>query len=275
MFEEIAQLVGKGKGPISIILAGVHGDEKCGVETLEKILSALEIERGRVLFGYGNPRAIKINKRFTEANLNRMFKNYNLLSKNEKESYEYKRAQFLKIYFSQADALLDIHMSFTPKSRPFIICEANAKGIIEYLPIDLIVSGFDKVEPGGTDYYMNSIGKIGVCVECGYLGSPESAEIAERSILAFLEARRHISNNATPAKQSYIQMYDLYTIKTNNFTLSKPFNDFEEISKDQIIGIDGRKQVRVEKDSVILFARNRKQVGEEAFLLGEKKNSLA
>ena len=38
MFEEITQLTGKEKGPASIILAGVHGDEKCGVEALKKIL---------------------------------------------------------------------------------------------------------------------------------------------------------------------------------------------------------------------------------------------
>ncbi|MFH1145855.1 MAG: succinylglutamate desuccinylase/aspartoacylase family protein [bacterium] len=274
MFEEITQLIGKGKGPISIILAGVHGDEKCGVEAVGKILPNLKIERGKVLFCYGNPRAIEANQRFTEINLNRMFKSDDLLSKNEKESYEYKRAQFLKNYFNQADALLDIHASFTPNSKPFIICEANAKGIIEYLPVDLIVSGFDKVEPGGTDYYMNSIGKIGICVECGYLGNHESAKIAEESIFAFLKARGHITNDANPRKQSYVRVYDLYMTKTDNFTLSKPFDDFEEISKDQIIGTDGEKEIRVEKESVILFARNRKQVGDEAFLLGEKKNSL-
>ena len=275
MLEEITQITGKEKGPTSIILAGIHGDEKCGVDALKRTLLNLKIERGRVLFGYGNPRAIEANKRFVEANLNRMFKNDGLLSKNDMESYEYKRAQFLKSYLNQADALLDIHASFTPNSKPFVICEENAKGVIEYLPVDLIVSGFDKVEPGGTDYYMNSIGKIGICIECGYLGNPESTEIAQKGILAFLKARGHILNDVVAKKQSYIRMYDLYSTKTNNFTLSKTFYDFEEISKDQIVGIDGKKEIKTEKDSIILFARNREQIGEEAFLLGEKKNSLA
>jgi len=275
MLEEITQLIGKEDGPISIILAGIHGDEKCGVEALKKVLLNLEIKRGRVLFGYGNPRAIDANQRFIEFNLNRMFKSDDLLLKNKRESYEYERAQFLKNYLNQADALLDLHASRTPSSKPFVICEVNAKGIVEYLPIDLVVSGFDKVEPGGTDYYMNSIGKIGICIECGYLGNPESAQIAEESIFAFLKAREHIKNDVSPKKQSYVRMYDLYMTKTNNFTLSKPFDDFEEISQGQIIGIDGEKEVRVEKESIILFARNRKQIGNEAFLIGEKKNSLA
>lgn len=275
MFEEITQLTGKEAGPTSIILVGVHGDERCGIDALASILLTLEIERGKVLFAYGNPRAIELNRRFTEANLNRMFKSDSLLSDIEKRSYEYQRAQFLKKYLNQADALLDVHASFTPNSKPFVICEKNSKGIVEYLPVDLVVTGFDQVEPGGTDYYMNSIGKIGICVECGYLGNLESTEIAKKSILAFLKARGHLPNDMMAIKQSYIQMYDIYMTKSNSFSLSKLFDDFEEVSKDQLLGMDGSREVRAEKESVILFARNREQIGDEAFLLGEKKNSLA
>lgn len=273
--KEIIELKGRESGPTSMVLVGIHGNERCGIEALEKLLPNLKIERGCVYVGYGNPRAIERKIRFTEANLNRMFNPDSMLSAKYLNSYEYGRAQYLKKYLSKSGALLDVHASLTPNSKPFIICEANAKEIIKYLPVDLVVSGFDRIEPGGTDYYMNSIGKIGICVECGYFGSSESTQIAEESILAFLKARGHITNGVSPKKQSYIRMYDLYIAKTDNFILSKQFGDFEEISKGQIVGIDGEKEVRFEKDAVILFARNRKRTGDEAFLLGEKKNSLA
>ena len=273
-YQEIIKIRGVKDGPISIIIAGVHGDERCGVDIFEKIIHTIRIELGEVIFIYGNPEAIEKDCRFVESNLNRMFKKDKFLSKNEIESYEYDRAQFLKNYLNQADALLDIHASFTPKSKPFVICEANSKEIIKYLPVDLVVSGFDTVEPGGTDYYMNSIGKIGICLECGYLGNKSSLRIAEQGVFAFLKARGHILNDIKIQKQSYIRMYDLYITKTNKFSLSKKFFDFEEISKNKIIGVDGRKEVVAEKDSVILFARNTNKVGEEAFLVGEKKDRL-
>src|ERR1700674_4153678 len=114
MTDEVIELIGKEKGSTSMILVGVHGDEKCGVEAINKILPNLQIEKGRVLIAYGNPRAIELNIRFTEANLNRMFKSNDHLSESDKKSYEYKRAQFLKKYLDQADALLDVHASFTP-----------------------------------------------------------------------------------------------------------------------------------------------------------------
>lgn len=275
MSDEITQLLGKEDGPTSIILAGVHGDEKCGVEAIKKILPNLQIEKGRVSIGFGNPQAIEVNKRFMDINLNRMFKNDDLISKNEKESYEYRRAQFLKSYLNQADALLDIHASHTPNSKPFIICEPNAKEVVKYLPVDLIVSGFDRLEPGGTDYYMNSIGKIGICVECGYLGDTQSAQTAEESIQVFLKARGHMEGEKISREKSYIQMTDIYLTKTDSFVLSKLFDDFETVARNQIIGTDGGKDVKAGKDGVILFARNRQQIGDEAFLLGENKNSLA
>ena len=274
MTEDITELIGKDDGPTSIILAGVHGNERCGVDAFEKILSGLQINNGRVFFIYGNPRALALNKRQDEANLNRMFKYDENLSITEKNSYEYTRAQFLKKYLDQSGALLDIHASYTKNSVPFIICEPNAEEIVKYLPSNLIVSGFDDVEPGGTDYYMNRIGKIGICIECGYLGDDKSKEIAEKSIFAFLKARGHLVNDVLPNEKLYIKIYDLYKTKTNEFTLSKPFEDFESLSGGQIIGKDGDSEIRVKKDSVILFARNLEIPDAEAFLLGEKKNSL-
>src|SRR5438128_1272905 len=110
--DEIIELKGSESGSTSMILVGIHGDEKCGIDALKKILPTLQVKRGRVLIAYGNPRAIEQNVRFTEANLNRMFKSDDRLSESDKKSYEYQRAQFLKPYLDQADALLDVHASF-------------------------------------------------------------------------------------------------------------------------------------------------------------------
>ena len=274
MYEEVTKISGKKEGPISIILAGVHGDEKCGVEALAKILPNLEIECGVVLIGYGNPRAIEANKRYREANLNRMFVDDNSLTQKDKGSYEYNRAQFLKSYLDKADALLDIHASSIPKSKAFAICEPNAKDLVKFLPVNLVVSGFDKVEPGGTDYYMNNNGKIGICLECGYLGDRQSTKIAEESIYGFLKACGHLKNDASPQQQSYVRMYQKYFTKTDDFTLPKLFENFEVLEKGQVIGIDGQEEIKASKKSVILFAHNRNKSGSEAFLLGEKKENL-
>jgi len=269
MDNEIIKIVGKNPGPKSVILVGVHGNEKCGVFALEKLIPTLEIDNGEITFVYGNPKAIESNVRFTEANLNRMFRDEENISVKDKSSYEYNRAQFIKGFLNESDFLLDMHASFTPNSRPFIICEQNAINIVKFLPFDLVVHGFDEHEPGGTDYYMNKIGKVGICVECGYLGDSASVDIAESSIFAFIKAVGHIKIELHVQVQKKLNVYHLYHTKTERFVLSREFSDFEEIEPGVLIGIDGETEVFTEKKSSILFARNRYMKGDEAFLLLE------
>lgn len=275
MFEEIRQLGSGESGPVSIILAGVHGDERCGVDALLSVFADMRSEsiRGRVIYGFGNPRAIDSGKRCGETDLNRMFRKPSSMSISEKNTYEYERAEFLRTYLDQADVLLDLHASFTEESEPFAICEANAKDIVSRLPVDRVVSGFDEVEPGGTDYYMNSIGKVGICVECGYSAGGASVEVARNTIVSFLRTRGHIPGVVDSRSQTGIRMYHLYKTRTDRFVLDRPFADFEEIRSGEIIGTDGDTAICAEKESIILFARNRSKTGEEAYLLGEITNS--
>jgi succinylglutamate desuccinylase len=275
MYENIIELKGKEEGPTSMILVGVHGNEKCGIEAVGIILHSLIVEKGRVLIAYGNPRAITENVRFTESNLNRLFKSDADLSLKERGSYEYSRAQFLKKYLDQADCLLDIHASLTPDSKSFVICEDNAEDIVKYLPVTLKVSGFDQVQPGGTDYYMNTKGKVGICVECGYIEDPLSTTVAEKSILAFLLAQGNIAGDVEVYDQFSVKIEGIYRTKSNSFTLAKKFQDFEEVSLGEIIGVDGVDEVRMPVQGIILFARNRSAIGEEAFLYGQYKKGPA
>jgi succinylglutamate desuccinylase len=271
MSYDIVEMQGKSPGPTSIIMAGVHGNERCGVNAFKKLLPTLKLESGRILFVYGNPRAIDKRTRCTETDLNRMFKNSRDITSTEKRSYEYKRAQLLKKYLNKGTALLDIHASNTPKSERFIICEKNAFNLVKYMDFKKVVSGFDSIEPGGTDYYMNKIGNVGICIECGYNKSKESTQIAINGILSFLRARKHISGKKPTFKQRYYNMYLLYKQKSVRFKLSKQFGDFDKVKLAECIGVDGEKSVKSPKPGIILFARNTKRVGEEVFLLGTVK----
>jgi predicted deacylase len=190
----------------------------------------------------------------------------------ERASYEYRRALYLKNYLNRADVLLDIHASFTPRSPRFAICERNADPIVRQLPIGLIVNGFDDVEPGGTDYYANLVGKIGICVECGFLRDPKSAEVAKETILSFLAVRGHVMGPVKrPRAKRRIQMYELYCAKSPQCVLARKFRDFEPVTAGTLIAWEGSAEVRAPKDSIILFAYDTevKKVGDEVFLLGE------
>lgn len=272
MLEEFVCIHGKTPSDLtSIVLAGVHGDEACGIEAFKQVLPNLKIEFGKVYFGYGNPKAIQEGKRFIEANLNRLFKPDALVSHEERQTYEYQRAQYIKRYLDQAGALLDIHASHSPVTQPFLIGEPKTAAISRYLPIDLIVSGFDDLQPGGTDSYMNRAGKMGLCVECGYLGNPQSTNVAMECLYAFLKARGHIQNDLKKRDdQKHIKIREIYKTQSDCFRLTKTFNDFEDVEAGQIIGKDGNEPIKASKAGVILFARDRDTRHIEAFTLGAR-----
>lgn len=94
--KDVIKLEAPKEGPTSIILAAVHGNEKAGLKALKQILPDLDLDKGEVFFGCGNPKAAEENKRYTEANLNRLFISRDSLSEKQKNSYEFKRANYLR-----------------------------------------------------------------------------------------------------------------------------------------------------------------------------------
>jgi succinylglutamate desuccinylase len=267
--QEYKEVLGKKPGPTSVILAGVHGNELPGIKVIIKMMRTLRVKRGRVLLVLGNPNAIASGKRKTEQNLNRMFRKKRLLTNEERLSYEGLRATYIKSFLNQADALLDVHASETKKTRPFVICESNGFGIAKHLPFGLIVSGFDKVSPGGTDEYMNLKGKLGLCVECGYIKDPKAVRRADTAIRSFLAAMGHIPfpKHHKPRVQKRMRLRSIYHNQEAPFKLAKPWDDFETIRRGTIVGMDGKNPVRAKKDFVIIFPDNCNTVGEEAFYL--------
>ncbi len=269
IFDDIKKIETKKEGVSSVILAGVHGNEIAPVKILEKTLQELSIENGTLYYGYGNPKAIYENKRYIDDNLNRLFYDGNI-SEKTLNAYEFGRMQLLKKYFDKSDILLDLHTSSIKNSMPFIICEPNAYEIIKYIPVEYVVSGFDKHEPGGTDYYMNKSKKIGICVECGYLDSAESENIARLSIVSFLSAIGQIDEqNLKPKPKKYFRVFYKHYAQNEKFTLSKQFENFETVQKGQTIGFDGQQHITTPKESAVLFAHNGTRF-DEVFLLAEK-----
>lgn len=258
-------------GPTVVILGGVHGNETCGVDALP-ILSRVALLSGKLVLLYGNPLAIEQNVRFVEYNLNRLFCADEDVPHEAKQSYEYQRSRELLPYLDQADYCLDLHASFTPDSEPFIICESNAQDLIKYLPQNRVCYGFTRLEPGGSDGYMNNKGKVGVCVECGYLKDPVSALAAIQSSQSFLQYLGMIDGEAKTVntRQQYLEAYELYYTKTDCFKLTRSYQDFELLKVGEIIGLDGPDPVISGAEQMILFARDRSVAGAEAFLLVKK-----
>lgn len=271
--EKIIEFRGKLPGKTIAIIGGVHGNEICGVKTLDYLQDHLVPDAGLVYLIYGNPQAIEKKTRFIDMNLNRAFKADRELTDKEKNSYERKKALELMPLLKKCDAILDIHSSNSSKSTPFLICEPQSFFIAERMPLPIRSSGWDSLEPGGTDNFVNINGGYGMCIECGSNNDPQSYDIALKAVETFLTVCG-IKKNPLPSKnknQKEVRATYAYITK-NNFGLIREFDDFEKLRKGQLIGYDGEEKICSENNnSVILFARNREGSREEAFIIGVYK----
>ncbi len=267
---KIFEIKGPSFGKTVAILAGVHGNEICGVRAFDAILPVLKIDCGRVIFICANMGAIKQNKRFIDCNLNRCF------LKNQPaemaQTLEGKTAREIMPYLEQADLMLDIHASFTKDSAPFIICSENNVKIAKIFDSDLVVTNFDSFEPGSTDYFMNLQKKPGFCFECGFLGNEKTQIIAESAIKKFLTYAGCIKSKLELKERAikHYKLASLYKNKAAKFKTSRYFPDFERFNEKTLVGAEGDKNIYCEKGDIILFARDRESLNEECFLIARE-----
>jgi len=267
---KVIEKKGIKEGKNLIVLIGVHGNEVCGIKAADLLLPKLKIKFGKVTFIYANLEAIKQNKRFVEQNLNRCF--FSRQPSDIEQSLEGKTAREIIPYLDKADALLDIHASLTKDSVPFVICDESNIEIAKILNPEKIVCNIDKFHPGSTDGYMNLQNKPGFCFECGYADDPNTQNIAEKAIINFLTYYGIIEGKTIVSKTnpSIIKIIDLYKNRYGSFKVKRYFRDFEKMKDRTLIGLDEDREVYVDKGKVVLFVRDRENVGEECFLICEE-----
>ncbi len=266
---KIVEKQGEYGGKKLVVLVGVHGNELCGVKAADFLLPKLKINIGKVTFIYANLEAIKQNKRFVEQNLNRCFLNQQPFK--IKQSLEGRTAREIMPYLEEADAMLDIHASFTKDSIPFVICDESNTEIANIFSVGKVVYNIDSFHPGSTDGYMNLQNKPGFCFECGYANDSKTQTVAEEAIISFLTYYGCIENkiNQLINNPKLIKIIDIYRNKYGHFKSNRDFNDFEEMKEKTIIGLDGDKEVFVDEGQLVLFVRDREKLNEECFLVGK------
>lgn len=254
---------------ITTIMVWVHGDEYSWIDALDDIIDNIDVINWKVYFIYANLKAIKQNTRFVEKNLNRCF-----LKWNDNNSYEELRAKEILNFLDKSDYLLDLHNTTSFNSSLEILITTNID-YAKYFQVNKVVSHIDDIQKWWSDWYMDSIWKKWFCLECwsiNFWDREKSWILAKESIINFLrvtwniEWKIKIYNN----KKEIVKMDYMYKTKTNDFNLKKEFKDFEELKTGDIVAYDWEEELKIENDSIIIFAHNRKEIWKEWFCIWHK-----
>ncbi len=266
IFPKIVMIAGARPGPTIAIFAGVHGNELAGVLALQELIPTLEVTKGKVFIAFANPPAIEAGVRMVGKNLNRCF-----FKENQGTTSEDTRARELMRVLDKCDALLDLHMFYDDKGSPFVICEDPAIDIALKFDVDIISTNWTKTEPGASDGYMHSNGKIGLCVECGPISQwMMYKEFAKTTIYQFL---KHFDMTDQPVEYSarpkrVIKAKKIVYKKSKHFILSARLHNFDALQAGQIIATEGKKKYIAKPGEYIIFPHYNARIGEEAYIIG-------
>jgi succinylglutamate desuccinylase len=266
---------GKGAGKTVAIFGGVHGNEKVGIKMIDILRKNLKIEAGTVYLVYGNPEAIKQNKRFVEKNLNRCFK-----KDSQGKTIEDKRARELMRVMDRCDALLDLHSFTNPNGAPFIICEKDEFKIIKNFSLEIITYNWEKLSgslSGSTAAYMKKQKKLAIGIECGShkkikIGLKNATDAVDNFLTFFklLKSGANLSAGLQNNTKRYIKIKKVIIRKNKDFKFSREYNNFDKLKEGEIFAREDNKKLIAKKNECIVLPTPNEPIGGEICILGKE-----
>ncbi|PSP83274.1 succinylglutamate desuccinylase [Halobacteriales archaeon QS_6_64_34] len=170
--------LGEGKPSIAVV-GSIHGDEPCGRDGIEAVLSDPPAVSQPVKFIVVNERALAAGKRYTEIDLNRVFP-----GDPDSDVYEMHLAAELTEELQGCTAL-SLHATKSYDGMFALVDEVTdlAREVCPKLSVDAVVQ-----TTGNNEGRLFSVAPSAIEVECGYQGSAEAAANAEQVIREFLAA---------------------------------------------------------------------------------------
>lgn len=246
----------------------VHGNEYGSLPAAIRLIEALSTGTlqfgGQVSLFIGNPEAALENKRYLEADLNRVFLNTG------QTRHEDRRAQALMPILNTADVFIDFHQTILETAQPFYIFPwqregwqwARAiRGTDVWVTRDpkLIFSSGSKC----SDEFVSDRGRPGITLELSKKGfSVEAETLCWNTMLETLNIADQVGKG-NPISDLAKRKSELHFFQT---TFAQPFNNpdmalrpglvnFERVRAGDTLHADGTEPITVPNDGALLFPK--------------------
>lgn len=299
----ILEYEGQERGPLFFVIAGIHGNEKAGIQALRLVSKMLEVEPitnpefsfcGKLIGLTGNVAAVNANVRYIDKDLNRIWSNEvinnikkspkSLLAAEEKEQLELLALIDKEIEGYRPDKvyILDLH---TTSSGGGIFSIPN--GDTESLEIAKslhapVILGLLGDIAGTTLHYFNKdlsteLGVTSVTFEAGQHEDPLSINRCIAAVITFLRtigcvAQKDVENIHDDVLKNYARnlpvlsrlIYKHEILPGDNFIMKPGYKNFQPIKENEILARDRNGEILAQCDGLILMPLYQPQ-GEEGF----------
>ncbi len=292
---------GQTDGPVFICTAGIHGNEHAGIIGLERIFEYLNRVRpamnGTFIGVKGNMEAIRLKKRFIDTDLNRLFKQENIVEiregkrhelKTEEAKQQYDLLKLFEVRFKERIQgrklyTLDLHTT-SAKGGVFVLTNDRPESVDVAKALGVsVITGLEKVIVGTTLDYFRELKSVGIGLEAGQHDDPESADNVVAAIWVLLNKIGCIDALDIPNLKQYKAqlnklrgdaplvvdfVYRHHVNEDDEFEMNLGYQNFQPVKKGEVLAQDKNGAILCPADGLILMPLYQKQ-GEDGFFIVE------
>lgn len=251
-----------------VIGAVVHGDEvgslPAVVRLVESLASGVRAFGGKITIFLGNPEASLADRRFLEADLNRVFVD------DPGDTHEGRRSAQLRPILDAADVFLDLHQTILHTDRPFYIFPFSAEGwhwarAIAGASTWVTRAPTASFSPGTccADEYVRLRGRPGLTLELGEKGFTDPAAARATTALdRLLDVADAVGAGAVLSDVAG-QQPELQFVETRwrcrfdeaRMRLRAGLTNFEPVTAGDVLSAPGTPEIVAPVDGLLLFPK--------------------
>ena len=280
-------------GPCVVFVGGLHGNEPSGVIAIDKVLRQLSSHkknlRGNVYGLSGNLKALKMNVRFVEKDLNRIWKpqkaNGNPIPYEDEEKQGIiDELETIINSTNEPIYLFDLHTT-SSESIPFVVLGDSLRNrkLGRNLPVPIIL-GLEEKMDGTLFSFLNTVGFSTLIFESGQHDDPESIYNHEAFIWVMLSKLGVLNGQfkydvqtykerlaaQSGSRARYFEVKHRYHIHDGEeFRMNPGYDNFQNINKGEDLARSGNEQIFAIQSGKILLPLYQ-PLGEDGFMIVRK-----
>jgi succinylglutamate desuccinylase len=299
----IGECVGKEKGPLIILIGGMHGNELAGIKAIKHIFAKIYEEhieiKGRIIGIRGNTAAIRYKKRFIDYDLNRCWKDEHLQHLSDKDtrlifSEDQEVLELrdlfdgLSGYESTYKVCVDLHTTSSDNGNFIVVPEhCSDHPIIKALKLPLILD-LEKHIRGTLLKYLTRKGYLSFAFEGGLIGSEvavklhiagiweillTSGAISQKNVNGMIQIGTFLQTFASELPHKLRVRHHYWITEGDDFRMKPGFLNFQRVKAGEIIAIDRNGPVQTPIEGLIFMPLYQRS-GNDGFFIVEELDPL-
>jgi succinylglutamate desuccinylase len=298
--EHLIQALENTKSPEKlIVIGGMHGNEKSGIEAIERVVEKLKSKPGKIsgniYFVRGNLPALRMDERFVETDLNRIWDDRFIHDSGTYQGPDFNQLREIHALIEKICpdsfencTLLDLH-TFSADDGIFCIPAGNHESIelARYYGIPLIEKLSRALPETALNYYGNK-GMRSVVFEGGKHNTPEATYNLEAALWLTMEFLGIVNKKDFPVVENFRKhllkisenyphhlelIYHHKLTDYKNYKMNRGYYNFKKIKARETVALQNKKPVQSPYGGFMLMPLYQKKGSDGFFIVQEKKHN--